>query len=36
MTYNIPDVVASSAALVTAVGCAMQLWTLPEQRKISA
>jgi hypothetical protein len=33
MTYSVPDVVASCAGLVTAIGCAMELWTLPEQRK---
>ncbi len=32
MTYGVPDVVASCAELVTAVGCAMELWTLPERR----
>jgi hypothetical protein len=36
MPYGVPDVVASCAELVTAVGCAMELWTLPEQRTMSA
>jgi len=36
MAYGVPDVVASCAALVTAVGCAMELWTLPEQRRLLA
>jgi hypothetical protein len=34
MTYGVGDVVASCAELVTAVGCAMELWTLPEQRRL--
>jgi hypothetical protein len=34
MPYGVPDVVASCAGLVTAVGCAMELWTLPEQRRL--
>ena len=34
MAYGVPDVVASCAALVTAVGCAMVWWTLPEQRRL--
>ena len=36
MAYGVPDVVASCAAIVTAVGCAMELWTLPEQRRLLA
>ena len=31
MAYGVPDVVASSAALVTAIGCAMELWTISER-----
>jgi len=32
MTYGVPDVVASCAELVATIGCAMELWTLPERR----
>jgi hypothetical protein len=36
MTYAVPDVVASCAELVTTIGCAMVLWSLPERRDLLA